>query len=171
MPPKTYRCSRCKQAKPASDFVSTFKHCSRCREYLRRYAVEHRERLNLARRSRYRANPEPAKQRTREWARRNRERNVARASAWNKANRGRANKSMNRAWHKRQRVPYTDAGWAYREILLTDPCSYCGGPAGEVDHIDPIANGGDGDWPNLTAACRSCNAQKHARSLLAYLAD
>ena len=57
----------------------------------------------------------------------------------------------------------------YVEILRGDPCSYCGQPAGEVDHIEPLARGGAEGWENFTAACRSCNARKHARPLLQFL--
>ncbi len=55
---------------------------------------------------------------------------------------------------------------AYSLILQGDPCSYCGGPATELDHIIPIERGGMADWDNLTAACRRCNARKHKRPLL-----
>lgn len=57
----------------------------------------------------------------------------------------------------------------YAAILRGDPCSYCGAPGGELDHIDPLARGGAESWDNLTSACRSCNARKHARSLLEFL--
>lgn len=107
----------------------------------------------------------------RAWARANPERNRNRATAWNTANRDRANRRMLRKWHERRRVPFTAAGWAYAEVLRHDPCAYCGSVAGEVDHIVPVAGGGDGDWENLTAACRSCNARKNAQSLLGFLVE
>jgi 5-methylcytosine-specific restriction endonuclease McrA len=50
-----------------------------------------------------------------------------------------------------------------------DPCSYCGGPADELDHIDAQAHGGGHDWTNLTAACSRCNQSKGARALLSFL--
>lgn len=57
----------------------------------------------------------------------------------------------------------------YVEIILRDPCAYCGGVGGEVDHILPLAAGGDGHWENLTPACRRCNARKNDRKLLQFL--
>jgi len=66
-------------------------------------------------------------------------------------------------------APLTPDAETLRPFLLRDPCSYCGGPAGEVDHIAPVLSGGTGDWDNLTAACRSCNASKHAKPLLGFL--
>jgi HNH endonuclease len=48
-------------------------------------------------------------------------------------------------------------------------CQYCGGhPPGkilEVDHIDPVVNGGSNDETNLITACFDCNRGKGARSL------
>lgn len=57
----------------------------------------------------------------------------------------------------------------YVGVLATDPCSYCGGPAGQTDHIVPLSKGGENHWTNYTAACGPCNARKKDRSLLAHL--
>lgn len=50
-------------------------------------------------------------------------------------------------------------------------CQYCGAhpPATilEVDHIVPVAGGGDNDEGNLVTACFNCNRGKSARSLSA----
>ncbi len=53
--------------------------------------------------------------------------------------------------------------------LVRDPCSYCGGISGTLDHIVPLANGGEHGAANFTAACRTCNSSKHAKSLLEFL--
>lgn len=74
---------------------------------------------------------------------------------------------------KRDDKPLTDEGIRlridYEAILREDPCAYCGATAGEIDHIDPLSLGGSPEWDNLGAACRSCNASKHATPLLKYL--
>jgi 5-methylcytosine-specific restriction endonuclease McrA len=44
--------------------------------------------------------------------------------------------------------------------LRQQPCAYCGGPGGTVDHIIPVALGGTDDEENLTSACQSCNSKK-----------
>lgn len=50
---------------------------------------------------------------------------------------------------------------AYRRLLQNDPCSYCGGPGGTVDHIVPKAHGGPKwDTQNWTGACARCNTRK-----------
>jgi hypothetical protein len=74
---------------------------------------------------------------------------------------------------KRNDRPLTDEGIRlridYEAIIKNDPCVYCGGPAGEVEHVTPVVLGGSPEWDNLAGACRSCNASKHATPLLLYL--
>lgn len=57
----------------------------------------------------------------------------------------------------------------YVEVLASDPCSYCGGPGGTIDHIDALVVGGSNHWTNYTSACRSCNGGKRERDLLTCL--
>lgn len=38
----------------------------------------------------------------------------------------------------------------------------------DIDHIEAVIKGGSGEWENLTASCRSCNASKHTKSLLTF---
>lgn len=58
----------------------------------------------------------------------------------------------------------------YRQLIAGDPCSYCGAPAEQADHIVPLSKGGPEAWDNLTPACASCNGRKNARDLLTFLA-
>ena len=48
-------------------------------------------------------------------------------------------------------------------------CQYCGAHPPEVilhvDHINPVANGGDNHQDNLITSCQSCNLGKGARKL------
>lgn len=57
----------------------------------------------------------------------------------------------------------------YADLLRGDPCSYCGRPASEVDHIEPVVTGGEHSPDNLTSACRSCNRSKYTSPLLMFL--
>lgn len=54
-------------------------------------------------------------------------------------------------------------------VLENDPCSYCGGSGGEIDHIVPLAKGGTHSIDNLTGACKSCNSSKHITNLLLFM--
>lgn len=53
--------------------------------------------------------------------------------------------------------------------LRLDPCAYCGGPGGTIDHIVPrVAGGAPTAW-NLTGACAACGVLKGRWPLLAFL--
>jgi 5-methylcytosine-specific restriction endonuclease McrA len=58
----------------------------------------------------------------------------------------------------------------YAAILRRDPCSYCGARGGQVDHVVPLAEGGENRAMNLTSACETCNPAKGAKPLLLFLA-
>lgn len=59
----------------------------------------------------------------------------------------------------------------WRTLMRREPCSYCGGPGGSIDHIVPLSQGGmDKRW-NCAPACRECNTEKGNRSLPAFLAS
>jgi 5-methylcytosine-specific restriction endonuclease McrA len=56
---------------------------------------------------------------------------------------------------------------------LKDRCNYCDEPLqerGEVDHLLPVARGGDDFPPNLTLACTTCNRDKHAKTAEEFIA-
>lgn len=68
------------------------------------------------------------------------------------------------------RAQLTASDRAYAEILRLDPCAYCGGPASEIDHIDPFIAGGRFTVQNITASCGPCNRRKQHTPLLIFLA-
>ena len=51
-----------------------------------------------------------------------------------------------------------------KQRLAIDPfCIYCNAPAEDVDHINPINNGGDPfDLENTQSMCKRCHARKSA---------
>jgi 5-methylcytosine-specific restriction endonuclease McrA len=58
-----------------------------------------------------------------------------------------------------------------REMLRSDPCSYCGGEGGTVDHIEPRCRGGENDIVNYAGSCFKCNQDKKDVPLLSYLLE
>jgi 5-methylcytosine-specific restriction endonuclease McrA len=54
----------------------------------------------------------------------------------------------------------------YVRILASGPCVYCGAPASSIDHVRPLAAGGDETEDNLVPACDGCNRSKHAKLLI-----
>ena len=60
----------------------------------------------------------------------------------------------------------------WKTVIRQDPCAYCNGPGGTVDHITPLALGGAKDSiRNWTGACLPCNLERGPRGLLHFLAD
>ena len=67
----------------------------------------------------------------------------------------------------------------YARILRQDPCVYCGGPGGTIEHIKPrslfsvvtSANQGESKdhWTNLASSCYKCNQDRGKRGLLIFL--
>ena len=57
------------------------------------------------------------------------------------------------------------------DILLKDPCSYCGGISDTIDHITALENGGRHQVTNVTGCCFSCNSAKKDKSLFVFLAE
>lgn len=56
-----------------------------------------------------------------------------------------------------------------RDELRSDPCPYCGGTGGTIDHVEPRARGGADDARNRVGACRTCNNLKADTPLLVFL--
>lgn len=69
---------------------------------------------------------------------------------------------------RKREAPMTQESLGYLDIMNTF-CSYCGEPATTVDHVFPIARGGDSHWLNLAPACKSCNSSKGDKDLNTWL--
>lgn len=57
----------------------------------------------------------------------------------------------------------------YADVLLADPCAYCGGESTTIDHIVPRNANGESNWENLAGACAFCNSQKSKQPLIHFL--
>jgi 5-methylcytosine-specific restriction endonuclease McrA len=88
---------------------------------------------------------------------------AARMRRWRAANPDLARAHRQADKHRRRGAPSDPE---HLSILAGDPCAYCGAESDTADHIIALACGGGGEWENLTAACRSCNARKWTASLL-----
>ena len=63
---------------------------------------------------------------------------------------------------------------AWLRLLRAEPCAFCGGAGGTVDHVEPRARtvrglGSAHGWQNVVGACGPCNRAKADRPLLAFL--
>lgn len=71
-----------------------------------------------------------------------------------------ANSQLPITWHELVQV------WDARGIHA---CVYCDMPFQEIDHIEPIALGGQNHVDNLVPACETCNRSKGAKPLAEWL--
>ncbi len=58
----------------------------------------------------------------------------------------------------------------YFHLIRNDPCAYCGGEGGTVDHVVPQAQGGE-DRDNIVGSCQPCNNAKQDKGLLEFLLE
>jgi 5-methylcytosine-specific restriction endonuclease McrA len=106
-----------------------------------------------------------------------RARRLANAEEYREADRARSRDPRRRAWAReyrrlaarRRRLGINAETEAYAEVVVADPCSYCGKSAAHADHIVAVARGGANEWGNLTGACASCNFRKATSDLLPFL--
>lgn len=47
--------------------------------------------------------------------------------------------------------------------IMSAPCAHCGEPSEQLDHVIPLARGGNHSVGNLQGLCRTCNARKKDR--------
>lgn len=164
------------------------------REANRKYREANREARNEAARKWRLANPERAREMDRAWRERNLAADRERCREYQRQRRRddpEAVRAGNRAW----REANPDAVWESRihqkaknagatatvedrqlirewiGIVQHDPCAYsrerC--PTEHLDHIDPLANGGEHRWDNLVGASAQANYDKQATPLLLYM--
>lgn len=125
----------------------------RHRRYSKQWAADNPARARETYLKWYAANREQVQARNRQWREENYERHLV----------------TNREDARKRYLSRDEDAWAYSLVLRRDPCSYCGGPAGAVDHITSLSAGGANEWDNLTAACIPCNSSKRSKSLLTFL--
>lgn len=151
------RCRACGVTKPLTEFAPRPRmqdgHLNQCRECRRQHyaawKAANAEALLKRRRAKYEANRPRELERMRAWRARNPRHNVRR-----------------RLEARLENLPISDESVDYAEIILRDPCAYCGGEATTLDHIVPLSDGGTHDWDNLTPACKPCNSRKNDGPIL-----
>lgn len=71
----------------------------------------------------------------------------------------------------RQQKVWDKESRQYAHAIVSDPCAYCGGEGGALDHIVARKNGGLDHWSNFTAVCHSCNSRKRTKSMLLFMCE
>lgn len=142
-------------------------------ERQRRYRERHADRVKASQQKWLAENPERRKEVVQAHYQRNKASENARAVAWRKANPDRI-KEHRRGWHQRHREANIARMAARRakarEYVVSDrdlrrimaqPCAHCGsGERLHLDHIVPLARGGQHAVGNLQMLCQRCNQSK-----------
>lgn len=161
-----------------SAYVHAKCRCQPCVEVNRSYFADWRER-NPGRFADYlaawnRAHPGKKRAQTVASYLRHRDRYLTRAKTYRKSwlatPNGRARDRAKMARYRQRRRVTMDRvdrllSASYRLAIADDPCTYCGGPGEQDDHVFPLALGGTDHWWNLTRACARCNQSKGMKLL------
>lgn len=140
-------------------------------EQQRAYVLKNKAKIEEARSRRYRSNPEPMKLRVKEWGKKFPDKVKAYKKKWSdahklenllKAKERRAKLRGILMDETKKRLVLEFFGWVKNQDYVT--CTYCGcficGKGIEVDHIIPLARGGDHHPDNFALSCRKCNGSK-----------
>lgn len=128
--------------------------CTECREAKRvrdlEWRAANREKVRDYQTLRRAKNPERERAYKRRWARANPHKSHRQSAA-------------------RAAAPFDSEALDYAELIIKDPCVFCGSPSTDIDHIHPVSISKSSHWMNLAAACDSCNSSKGAKSLLEFM--
>ena len=100
------------------------------------------------------------------------EENRARLAAWRAAHPGRNRVSEQRRRARKRGAlinDFTTVQWRELQATFDHRCAYCGKRAKghlTIDHITPLAKGGNHTLTNIVPACRKCNCRKGVGPLL-----
>lgn len=183
------RCAKCGEVKPTSDFAKhtgwrdgCHPYCRPCkREADRRSHAKHRAERNAKAIERYRADPEPYKQRASRRYRENTGEVVAYVKRWQAENAekvkrykakwvqdnlsGAVRENTRRRYARRKgafAIKFTPEQLAAKVAYWGHRCWMCREPFQAIDHVKPLVVGGPHILANLRPICTSCNSRKRA---------
>lgn len=177
------RCTTCAVEKPATtEFFHRVANGryglrSMCKTCFRQYQIAHPE-LKTRSKAWNDAHRPLLRELSRQWAIDNAEHARELARRWVRANPGKIGQywRTRRATERQARTiasaPLSMSDW---QAILDDfdhRCAYCCQPASPLhkEHMTPISRGGADDRENVVPACPRCNARKHTRTLLEWVA-
>lgn len=139
----------------------------------RRHAAKNKEKLYEARKAYREANAEEIRIRKAKWSAENSAHVVAKVAAWRKANpNGKREQSHNYRARKRAGGKIS-MGLAQRLYKMQKgKCACCGKKLGtdyQMDHIMPLALGGDNADSNMQLLTTLCNRQKNAKHPVTFM--
>lgn len=148
------------------------------RAYARARRAANPERAREYDRKRNATNPERNRAYARAWRKANPDRHRANTSAWLAANpervrmHSRNGEARRRARIARVLATLTTAEWEAILNAADYACIYCGSRKQiSIDHLTPIARGGDHTADNVAPACMPCNRSKGTQVVAEFLAE
>ena len=155
--------------------------CSSCHnEYMKAYYWQHREVLAARVLVYHYKNREIANKKRKLNRLKNLEKQMQHSRQWQKDNPELAN-AIKTNWRMKNRVKLKaiadkrniivkngNVPSSFIKMLKTQPCNYCGiyvENQMQIDHVIPIAKGGQHSVENLVSACKSCNLSKSDKML------
>lgn len=107
----------------------------------------------------------------RRWYELNREAVIRKTVEWQRENRVRRNVYLRGRRERISSESWSADDFARAAALLEGACAYCGSTERlTLDHVIPLARGGQHRVGNLVAACKPCNSRKHARDEMEFRA-
>ena len=107
------------------------------------------------------------------WREKNKEKSAQQGRSWSKRNKDKANAKTHARRARKINAPGNGVSAEQENQLKKDYCGicpYCGKAKKlELEHIIPLYKGGAHDVENVTVACKSCNSEKGAKSLVMFL--
>ena len=140
----------------------------------------HPERAKAAAKAWQKRNPERVKEINRDWVSRNRAKTIAYARQWQADNRELYH-DIQKRWRTENQTYWRVRDSALRKVTSNftlsqwlevleefgHRCAYClcGDQKLTMDHVIPVAKGGEHVRENIVPACKSCNSRKKDRSI------
>ena len=110
----------------------------------------------------------------RRWYLENRESNIARVTAWKKANPTKTRLQYKNKKHRRKAMggSVTPVEWAWILGTYGGRCAYCRREGLlQMDHVIALSRGGTHEEANIVPACQDCNYRKSNRPVIVFLAE
>lgn len=160
--------SMCKPCQRADGIEWRNANLEKARAANREYERNNREKVNAKRRKHYARDPKRGVEKTMRWARKNPEKRLATYRRFHVQN-----PEKSREYHNRRRALILESAEHHTAVDIQRQyecqkghCYWCEKPVGDayhVDHIIPLAKGGDNSARNICISCPTCNSRKGSK--------
>lgn len=146
--------------------------CQDCTKvYNQEYRKKHRERILLQKRAYRQTHSKKIAEGKRNWKMRNSERETKRKRDWKKTPKGKALVRKHTNLRRARKVGAIIGTVDEATVFERDGCCvYCGsGQDLQLDHVEPLSQGGEHSNDNLVVSCQKCNDNKGVTPLIVWL--